>query len=104
MIILLGKAFMLKFTTFMRYVTAKGNAIHLQVRVKPDCSATELGEVKNQRLVVHVQGAREKGEANQALLRYFHEELGMTNATIVQGMTSVNKVIMIKGVSQEEWY
>lgn len=54
--------------------------------------------------MVHVHGAREKGEANQALLRYFHEELGMTNATIVQGTTSVNKVIMIKGVSQEEWY
>ncbi len=69
--------------------------MHFNVVVKRNgCKTTEIVSEKEDCIEINVKGAREKGEANIEIIKFF-TRLHKKPARIVKGFTSKRKVIEI---------
>jgi uncharacterized protein (TIGR00251 family) len=84
-------------------VQQAGNAIILSVKVVPRSSRTAIAGILNGMLKVKLSAAPEKGKANQALVEFLADTLGIKKNTIkiTSGQTSPVKTIEITGLSAE---
>ncbi|MBN1817002.1 MAG: YggU family protein [Sedimentisphaerales bacterium] len=76
----------------------------LQVKVVPGSSKTAIVGFLNDTLKIKVAAAPERGKANQALVAFLAEQLGIRkkDITIVCGQTSPVKQIAIRGRPDKE--
>ncbi|MBN2020211.1 MAG: DUF167 domain-containing protein [Sedimentisphaerales bacterium] len=79
------------------------NATVFTVKVVPRSSKTAIAGVLGEMLKIKLSAAPEKGKANEALIVFLAETLGVKkNAiTITAGQTSPVKTIRITGISAE---
>jgi hypothetical protein len=80
-----------------------GNAVVFSVKVVPRSSRTAIAGVLGGMLKVKLSAAPEKGKANQALVEFLADTLGIKKNTvkITSGLTSPVKTIEITGISSE---
>jgi uncharacterized protein len=80
-----------------------GNSIIFSVKVVPRSSKTAVAGVLGDMLKVKLAAAPEKGKANESLVEFLADTLGVKrNAVkITSGHTSPIKTIQITGVSSE---
>ena len=74
------------------------------VRVQPNASRNEVLRVKESVLHVKIAAPPVKGKANQELIKFLSDILGVSRSdlTIEKGMTSKRKVIGINGLTQNQ--
>ena len=84
---------------------SENNRIIFQVKVVPAGSKTSVEGIYGDMLKVKLSAAPEKGKANEALLEFLAEMLGVKRkfVKIVSGQTSKVKQIAIKQMSQQEF-
>ncbi|MEZ5538712.1 MAG: DUF167 domain-containing protein [Pseudomonadales bacterium] len=77
---------------------------HLEIKVIPGSSRTEIAGWLGDALKIKVAAPPEKGKANQAVIKLLATLFGINEAalTIVNGGTSQRKVIEIKGLTQQQ--
>ena len=86
-------------------ITQTPDGIIFQVKVVPAGSKTSIEGIYGDMLKVKLSAAPEKGKANEALLEFLAEMLGVKRkfVKIVSGQTSKVKQIAIKQMSQQEF-
>ncbi|MFC1943313.1 DUF167 domain-containing protein [Chloroflexota bacterium] len=74
------------------------------VQVQPNASQNKLARFKEEVWHLRIAAPPIKGKANQELLKFLSDILGIgkENLTIARGMTSKRKVIVIKGLAQNQ--
>jgi uncharacterized protein (TIGR00251 family) len=84
-------------------IQQKDGAVVFPVKVSPRSSKTAIAGVLGGMLKIKLAAAPEKGKANQALIEFLADELGVKkNAVkITSGHTSPVKTIEVAGVSTE---
>ena len=80
-----------------------GNAVIFSVKVVPRSSRTAIAGILNGMLKVKLAAAPEKGKANESLVEFLADTLGVKKNTvkITSGLTSPVKTIQIMGISAE---
>jgi uncharacterized protein (TIGR00251 family) len=81
-------------------VRERAGCLRLDVRVQPRASRNELAGVHGGALKVRLQAPPVDGAANEALVAFLAESLGVPRAAVrvVAGATSRAKVVEIEGV------
>jgi uncharacterized protein len=81
-----------------------GKYVLISVKVIPNASKTQVVGWEEDRLRVRLQGAPEKGRANQKLLELLADELGIakTRIAIQSGEKNRLKKIRIEGIGEED--
>jgi len=81
------------------------DGITFQVKVVPAGSKTSIEGIYGDMLKVKLSAAPEKGKANEALLEFLAERLGVKRkfVKIVSGLTSKVKQVAIERMSQQEF-
>jgi uncharacterized protein (TIGR00251 family) len=76
----------------------------ISVRVQPDASQNRILSLKDGRWQVRIAAPAIKGKANQELIKFLSDILGVgrSNLTIEQGITSKQKVVGIKGLTPDQ--
>jgi len=76
----------------------------LPVRIQPRASKNEIGLMENGGLKIRLTAPPVDGAANEALIRFLAERLGIAKSRIgiVSGHTGRDKVVRISGVSEAE--
>ena len=76
----------------------------LEIKVTPQSSKNEVLRWEENRLVVKIQGAPEKGKVNENLINFLAKILGIAKSRIeiISGKTSRFKKLNIQGMSLEE--
>jgi len=79
------------------------NAVTFSVKVVPRSNKTAIAGVLGGMLKIKVAAAPEKGKANESLVEFLADTLGVkrNTITITSGLTSHVKTIQIAGVSVE---
>jgi len=74
------------------------NAVIFYVKVTPSSSRTSLAGIQNGILKIKLSAAPEKGKANQALIDFLSDKLGVKKKfiSIISGLTSRIKQIAIE--------
>ncbi len=74
----------------------------LNIKVIPQSSKNSIDGWENGRLRIRIRGTPEKGKANEALIAFLAEELGIAKSriAIVSGQTSRLKRLRIEGVDE----
>jgi hypothetical protein len=82
------------------------NAVVFSVKVVPRSSRTAIAGILSGMLKVKLAAAPEKGKANQALVEFLADALGVKKNAIkiTSGLTSPVKTIEITGISPETFY
>jgi uncharacterized protein (TIGR00251 family) len=77
------------------WLQVEGDSIHIEVKVQPGASRTELAGLTNGRLKVRVAAAAEDGKANAELRRFLAAALGCPkgNVTVLRGEKSRLKTL-----------
>jgi uncharacterized protein (TIGR00251 family) len=85
-------------------VNKNSPSTRLGVKVTPNAGRNEISGLKDGVLQVKINAPPEKGKANKELVAFIAEKAGIskTAISIIKGMTSRNKVILIQGISNEE--
>ena len=80
-----------------------GNAVIFSVKVVPRSSKTAVTGILGGMLKIKLSAAPEKGKANESLVEFLAETLGVkrNTITITSGLTSPVKTIQITGTSTE---
>ena len=80
-----------------------GSSVIFSVKVVPRSSRTAIAGILNGMLKVKLSAAPEKGKANESLVEFLADTLGIkrNTITITSGLTSPVKTIQIAGVSTE---
>jgi uncharacterized protein len=80
-----------------------GSSVIFSVKVVPRSSKTTIAGVLGDMLKVKLAAAPEKGKANDSLVAFLADTLGLkrNTVTITSGQTSPVKTIQITGVSRE---
>ena len=78
--------------------------VTLRVRVQPRASRDGLSGERDGALVVRLTAPPVEGRANEALVRFLAEELGVPRRQVrlVSGESSRTKVVSIEGVTADE--
>ncbi len=84
-------------------IQQSANAVIFSVKVVPRSSKTAVAGILGGMLKVKLAAAPEKGKANESLVEFLAETLGVKRnmVTITSGHTSPVKTIQITGVSVE---
>jgi uncharacterized protein (TIGR00251 family) len=79
------------------------NAVTFSVKVVPRSSRTVIAGILGGMLKVKLAAAPEKGKANESLVEFLADTLGVkkNTVTITSGLTSPVKTIQITGLSAE---
>jgi len=80
------------------------NRTKISLHVSPAAARNELLGLREGVLWLKVAAAPEKGKANQEVISFLSQKLGIAKGSlqIVRGHASRNKVIAIEGLSQDE--
>ena len=84
-------------------IQQSANAVVFSVKVVPRSSKTAVSGLLGGMLKVKLAAAPEKGKANESLVEFLAETLGVkrNTITITSGLTSPVKTIQITGTSTE---
>jgi uncharacterized protein (TIGR00251 family) len=76
----------------------------LTVKVTPNAGRNEITGLTGDILRVRIAAPPEKGKANKELIDFLSEGLGVkkSDISIVSGLASRNKVIVISGIGRQE--
>ncbi len=76
----------------------------ITVHTQPNASQNEVVSFKDGVLRVRIAAPPVKGKANQELIKFLSDVLGVSksNLTIEKGLTSKNKTVAIRGLGQEQ--
>jgi uncharacterized protein (TIGR00251 family) len=76
----------------------------LEIHAQPQARKNELVGLHNDRLKVKIKSPPVDGKANECLVEYFVELLGLSRSavTLLRGETSRQKQLLIVGVTAEE--
>ena len=79
--------------------------LRISVHVNPNAGQNKVVGFQNGLLKVMIAAPPTKGKANQELLRFLSDFLGVSksNLNIEKGMTSKKKTVAISGLSQSEF-
>jgi len=82
----------------------KGGSVLLNIRVQPNSSKEETGEVRNDVLIIRLTAPPVEGKANDALIRFLSKRLAVAKSrvTLVQGERGRNKLVAIQGLGARE--
>lgn len=85
-------------------IAATATGIRLTVQVQPRASRNELAGRHGDALKVRLQAPPVDGAANEALVRFLAERLGVPRAAvrIAAGPASRRKAVLIDGINPEE--
>ena len=84
-------------------IEGTADGIRLRVRVQPRASRTELAGRHGDALKVRLTAPPVEGAANEALLRFLAERLGVSRSAVrlASGAAARAKVVTVEGVSAE---
>jgi uncharacterized protein (TIGR00251 family) len=84
----------------MTPLSAGPDGIRLRVRVQPRASRTGIAGASGDALRIRLQAPPVDGAANEALVRFLAETLGVSRPAveIVSGLTSRSKTVAIRGI------
>lgn len=90
--------------TLPPFLQARGDGLHLAVRVQPRARRTELAGRMGDELKVRVAAPPVDSAANDALLAFIAETLGLPrrSVTLVRGATSRSKLLRLDAVAASE--
>jgi len=82
--------------------TTKGSAVRFEVRARPNAKRTMLREVRDGIAVIDVGAAPRDGAANEELVRFFAETLGVPrrDVSIVRGASGRTKLVEVIGLDE----
>lgn len=85
-------------------VNAKGDELLFSVRAKPKAKRSAVGDASGEALPVAVAAPPSDGEANAELVAVLARALGVPKGAvrIAGGMSSRNKVVAVRGLSEAE--
>ncbi|HUW65708.1 MAG TPA: DUF167 domain-containing protein [Spirochaetia bacterium] len=85
----------------MAYLREEAGGVVLQLRVQPRSSANRVGGVQGEALKVHLTAPPVEGEANEALIRFLAEKLGVSRGAVrlVSGQNSRHKLVRVEGLT-----
>lgn len=85
-------------------ITPTAAGVRLRIRVQPRASQTKLAGLHGDALKVRVTAAPVDGSANDALVRFLAERLGVPRSAVrlLSGVGSREKVLEISGVGVED--
>ncbi|OGO21270.1 MAG: YggU family protein [Chloroflexi bacterium RBG_16_50_9] len=85
-------------------INERDDAVLLRVRVHPNAGRSQVGRLTGGVLEVRVAAPPVKGQANSELITCLSQWLGTgkSSLTIVKGQFSRNKIIAIRGLSQDD--
>jgi uncharacterized protein len=88
----------------MQPITSTSTGIVLRVRVQPRASRTDAAGLHGNALKVRLTAPPVDGAANEALIRFLAERLGIARAgvRVVSGAGGRAKLVAVAGVSAEE--
>jgi uncharacterized protein (TIGR00251 family) len=77
--------------------------VRMNVKITPGSSRTRILGLHGDCLKIAVSAAPEKGKANQALIEFLSEIIGLPRQkiTVLSGQTSPRKVILLAGTTPE---
>jgi uncharacterized protein (TIGR00251 family) len=80
-----------------------GNSVIFSVKVVPRSSKTVVAGILGSMLKIKLAAAPEKGKANESLVEFLADTLGVKKnaVSITSGLTSPVKTIQITGISAE---
>jgi uncharacterized protein (TIGR00251 family) len=84
-------------------IIRRQNAVIFCVKVTPSCGRDALTGIQNGMLKIKLSAAPEKGKANQALIEFLADTLGIKKKfiMIISGLTSKVKQIAVEQVTAE---
>ncbi|MGB8646429.1 MAG: DUF167 domain-containing protein [Anaerolineae bacterium] len=85
----------------MAILSESGSGITLAVKVVPRAKRDEIVGIEGDALKVRLNAPPVEGRANEALIKFLSEVLGVRRADveILRGETTRNKLVRIRGVS-----
>lgn len=88
----------------MTWLTAVEGGVRLQLHIQPRASITEIVGVHGDALKVRLAAPPVDGAANDALIRFLAERLGVPRSAVqlIAGMSGRRKLIEARGVSIED--
>ena len=83
------------------WLCAAGDGLRLRVLVGPNAKKSEIVSVQDGALKIKLQAQPIEGRANDALVRFLGERLGLPRKAIelTHGATSRNKTVEIHGIT-----
>jgi len=84
-------------------ISKNNEGIKLGIKVIPNSSKCEICGVLDENLKIKLDVPPVEGKANEKLVKFLSKSLGVpkTTISIVSGETSKNKIVFIKGNSEE---
>lgn len=85
-------------------IEATASGVRIRLRVQPRAARTEVVGAHGDALRVRLTAAPVDGAANEALVRFLAERLGVARNTVrlVAGETARTKVVSVEGISAPE--
>lgn len=85
-------------------ITQKGNDTAITIRLTPNSSKNEFGEISNEFLKVKVSAQPIENKANKELIKFLSESLKIpkTKISLISGDKSKLKRILIKDTNKED--
>jgi len=87
----------------MSWLRATGTDVRLTLHIQPRASRTEVVGPHGEALKIRLAAPPVDGAANEALVGFLAEQLGVVRAAIIlaAGSTGRRKVVVVKGVGTE---
>jgi uncharacterized protein (TIGR00251 family) len=91
---------------WQKIINGCDQGVRLQVKITPGSSRTRILGPHGDCLKIAVSAPPEKGKANQSVIEFLSERVGLPRQKIqvVSGPTSPRKVILLTGVSPDSVY
>lgn len=88
----------------MPWISARGDGVVLALHIQPGAKKTELCGLHGEALKIRLRAPPVDGKANEALLAFVADSLGVTRArvTLVAGQTSRSKRVAVDAISLEQ--
>jgi uncharacterized protein (TIGR00251 family) len=85
-------------------VVATAGGVRLRLRVQPRASRTEVAGLRGDEIRVRVAAPPVDGAANEALVRFLAERLGVARSAVVvaSGSGARSKAVIVTGVTREQ--
>ncbi|HEY8607280.1 MAG TPA: DUF167 domain-containing protein [Noviherbaspirillum sp.] len=86
------------------WCSATAGGLRISVQLAPNAKTNEVGGIHDGALRIRLQAAPIDGKANEALLRFLAERLGVprSRVVLVHGQTSRRKVVDVQAVMPVE--
>lgn len=88
----------------MKPIEQSANGVRVRLRIQPRASRNEVVGLHGDAVKVRLSAPPVDGAANEALVRFLAEQLGVTRSAVrlLSGQTSRLKVVVIDGLQVEE--